>query len=189
MKTRHQTSKHNHAARYLSFATPIGKMAVVYHLQPFAVRAVVLPRADRRQVDSMAEIYGASESDSHQQAAVIKKQIIDYFNGKPIQPVWQWLDMSGLTRLQASVLTATADIPYGKLKSYQAIAVAVHRPRAYRFVGSTLAINPFPILIPCHRVIRSNGSFGQFGSGADMKRTLIAMEAEVVRKSQRSTTG
>ena len=177
MRTKSTKPQRNHSNRHLLFSTPIGKMAVVYHPQPFAVKTVVLPRSDREQVDRLVDIYGASESGSHRQAAVIKQQIVDYFNGKPIQPAWQWLDMSGLTRLQASVLIATADIPYAILKSYQDIAVAVQRPRAYRFVGSTLAKNPFPILIPCHRVIRSDSTFGQFGGGTDMKRKLIEMEA------------
>ena len=51
-------------------------------------------------------------------------------------------------------------------------------PRAYRFVVTTLANNPFPILIPCHRVIRSDSSFGQFGGGTDLKRKMIELEAE-----------
>lgn len=182
MKTKDTKPQRNHSNCHLSIATPIGKLAVVYQPKPFAIRAVVLPQTDREQVDSLVEIYGASDSSSHRQAAVIQQQIIDYFNGNPIHPPWQWLDMSGLTRLQASVLTATADIPYGKLKSYQDIAVAVQRPRAYRFVGSTLAKNPFPILIPCHRVIRSDSTFGQFGGGTDMKRKLIEMEAAFAKK-------
>ena len=179
MNTSRTILQHNHTTRHLLFSTPIGEMAIVYLPQPFAVRAVVLPRADRAHFDSLVEMYGASETASHQKADVIKGQIIDYFNGKPIQPEWQWMDMSGLTRLQASVLTATADIPYGELKSYKDIAAAIHRPRAYRFVGSTLAKNPFPILIPCHRVIRSDSTFGQFGGGTEMKRRLIEMEADV----------
>ena len=57
------------------------------------------------------------------------------------------------------------------------VTTAVGRTRAYRFVGTTLANNPFPILIPCHRVIRSDGSFGRFGGGSDLKRKLIELEA------------
>ncbi|MBW1836306.1 MAG: MGMT family protein [Deltaproteobacteria bacterium] len=85
--------------------------------------------------------------------------------------------MIGLTNLQQSVLVATTKIPYGDLRSYQAIAVTIGRPRAYRSVGSALAKNPFPILIPCHRVIRSDNSIGQFGGGA-LKRKLIELEAK-----------
>ena len=88
--------------------------------------------------------------------------------------------MGGLTRLQQSVLAATADIPYGELRSYKEVAEAVHCPRAYRFVGTTLAKNTFPIVIPCHRVIRSDGSFGQFGGGTDLKRKMIELEASTI---------
>jgi len=91
--------------------------------------------------------------------------------------------MAGLTPLQQLVLRATTDIPYGSVRSYKQIAEAIHRPRAYRFVGSTLAKNPFPILIPCHRVIRSDSSLGQFGGGTDLKRELIDLEAQFCLKN------
>ena len=176
------TRQHGDITHHFLFATPLGEMAVVFRLQPFAIKAVVLPRSNREHFDGLVKKYGASEPGSHQKATVIKKQIIDYFKGTPIHPVWQWMDMSGLTRIQASVLTATADIPYGEQKSYKEIAGAIDRPRAYRFVGSTLAKNPFPILIPCHRVIRSDTTFGQFGGGTEMKRRLIEMEAAFAKK-------
>ena len=86
--------------------------------------------------------------------------------------------MIGLTNFQQSVLVATTKIPYGALRSYQAIAVTIGRPRAYRAVGSALAKNPFPILIPCHRVIRSDNSIGQFGGGTALKQRLIELEAK-----------
>lgn len=88
--------------------------------------------------------------------------------------------MGGLTRLQQSVLAATASIPCGELRSYKDIAEAIDRPRAYRFVGTTLGENPFPIVIPCHRVIRSDGSYGQFGGGTDLKRKMIELEASTI---------
>ena len=162
--------------RHLLFSTPYGEMAVVYRPQPFAIKSIVLPRNDRKAFDNLVGAYGPSESGSHANAVDIKDRIVDYFNGKPVQPVWKWMDMSGLTQLQTAVLRATADIPYGELKSYKDIAIAIHRPRAYRFVGNTIAKNPFPILIPCHRVIRSDRSFGQFGGGTEMKRKLIETE-------------
>jgi methylated-DNA-[protein]-cysteine S-methyltransferase len=84
--------------------------------------------------------------------------------------------MEGITELQKAVLVATATIPYGELKTYKQIAEAIKNPRAYRFVGTALAKNPFPILIPCHRVIRSDLTFGQFGGGAELKRKLIDLE-------------
>ena len=162
---------------HLIFSTRFGHLAVIYGQRPFAIKKIFLPRADRKNLVKVVEADECSVPGSHKKVVLIKESIIDYFKGKPIQPVWEWMDLRGLTMLQTSVLTATADIPYGELKSYKEIAVAIGRPRAYRFVGSTLAKNPFPILIPCHRVIRSDASFGQFRGGADLKRKLIEMEA------------
>jgi len=108
--------------------------------------------------------------------------IENYFKGTAIKPPWEWMDMAGLTPLQQLVLRVTVDIPYGSVRSYKQVAEAIHRPKAYRFVGSTLAKNPFPILIPCHRVIRSDSSLGQFGGGTDLKRELIEMERNFSRK-------
>ena len=93
-----------------------------------------------------------------------------------LSPSWEWLDAGGLTELQKSVYSATAKIPYGKLSSYKEIAEVINRPNAYRFVGTTLAKNPFPILIPCHRVIRSNNTIGWFAGGKNLKIKMIELE-------------
>ena len=162
---------------YMIFSTPLGHMALIYRATPFAVIKILLPSQDKEGLVSAVKAFGRQETDFHDNAFMVKKSIIDYFKGKPIHLPWGWLEMGGLTQLQQSVLERTADIPYGELRSYRDIAVAIARPRAYRFVGSTLANNPFPILIPCHRVIRSNGSLGRFGGGSDLKRKLIELEA------------
>lgn len=99
-----------------------------------------------------------------------------------LRPSWEWLDAGGLTELQKLVYSATAKIPYGKLSSYKEIAEVINRPNAYRFVGTTLAKNPFPILIPCHRVIRSNNTIGRFAGGKNLKIKMIELEKEIVAK-------
>jgi len=162
---------------YLIFTTPLGHMAVIYRVTPFAVIKILLPSQDKKGLVNAAETFGRHHTGFHDNAFRVKESIIDYFKGKPISLPWGWLETGGLTELQKSVLASTADIPYGELRSYKEIAVAVGRARAYRFVGTTLANNPFPILIPCHRVIRSDGSFGRFGGGSDLKKKLIGLEA------------
>ena len=162
---------------YLVFTTPLGYMALIYRATPFAVVKTFLPRQDKGGLVNAAETFGRQHTGFHDNAFRVKESITDYFKGKPISLPWGWLEMGGLTKLQQSVLESTADIPYGDLRSYKDVANAVGRARAYRFVGTTLANNPFPILIPCHRVIRSDGSWGRFGGGSDMKRKLIEMEA------------
>lgn len=163
--------------RHLICPTRFGHAGVIYRQRPFALIKIFLPREDRKTLLNVMAAQGFQVPGSHDLARIVKKAITDYFNGKPIQPFWEWLDMSGVTPLQESVLEATCHIPYGELRSYKDIATALLRPGAYRFVGTALAKNPFPILIPCHRVIRSDHSFGHFGGGPDLKRKLIELEA------------
>jgi methylated-DNA-[protein]-cysteine S-methyltransferase len=110
----------------------------------------------------------------------------DYFDGRIAEVSrlpWDWLDFGRLTALERRVLFATARIPPGHTLSYKELAESVERPRAYRFVGTTMAKNPFPVVIPCHRVIRSDQSVGKFGGGSDMKRKMIEMEATLTSRT------
>ena len=85
-------------------------------------------------------------------------------------------DLQGLTPFTHAVLKTTCRIPYGEVRSYRWIAEIVGRPKAARAVGNALARNPVPILIPCHRVVRSNGSLGGYALGTKWKRMLLKME-------------
>ena len=125
---------------------------------------------------------GWGKSGSHKKADKVKKSIIDYYNGLPIRTPWEWLDLTGLTSLQRVVLSATADVGYGRVSTYKDIAMAAGLPNAYRFVGNTLANNPFPLLIPCHRIIRSDSSTGKFRGGTELKKKLIALEVRHVNE-------
>lgn len=86
-----------------------------------------------------------------------------------------WRLVTGAFRRRA--LEAMAAIPYGQTLSYTEIAAAAGSPRAVRAAGSACATNPLPIIVPCHRVLRSDGSIGGYGGGLEMKRALLAMEA------------
>jgi methylated-DNA-[protein]-cysteine S-methyltransferase len=77
---------------------------------------------------------------------------------------------------QQQVLRIEHGVPRGRVTSYQRIAEKLNRPRSARAVGRALAANPFPILIPCHRAIRSDGTLGGFQGGPAMKRALLALE-------------
>jgi len=167
-----------HMNRHLIFSTRFGEAALIYRARPFAVIKTILPRKNRKELKASIEKDDWGKPDENEKILMISRRIIHYFKGNPVRPPWKWMDMDGLTKLQKSVLVATADIPYGETRSYKAIAEAIDRPRAYRFVGTTLANNPFPALIPCHRVIKSNASIGRFGGGTDLKRRMIELEAK-----------
>ncbi|HLN85091.1 MAG TPA: methylated-DNA--[protein]-cysteine S-methyltransferase [Candidatus Limnocylindrales bacterium] len=88
------------------------------------------------------------------------------------------VDLSGLTPFQQEVLAVTRQIPAGQTWSYQRVAHEMGRPKSSRPVGQALARNPIPIVIPCHRVIASDGSLGGYsgGSGLKAKRWLLQHE-------------
>ena len=77
------------------------------------------------------------------------------------------------------VLKEVYKIPYGKTSSYINIARNLKNPKAFRAVANANAINPIPIIIPCHRVILSNGDVGQYGGGASLKKKLIQKEMTI----------
>ena len=87
------------------------------------------------------------------------------------------LDLTAASPFQGSVWQATRRIPYGHTRSYAWIAREIGKPQAARAVGQALAANPLPILIPCHRVIASDGSLGGFTGGCGVKGFLLGMEA------------
>lgn len=87
------------------------------------------------------------------------------------------LDLQLTTTFRALVLEQLRGIAYGSTASYTAMAAAAGNPRATRAVGTACATNPVPIVVPCHRVLRSDGTIGQYLGGTEVKRTLLAMES------------
>lgn len=87
------------------------------------------------------------------------------------------LDLRLATGFRRLVLDHLPGIAYGSTASYQAVAALAGSPRAVRAVGSACATNPLPVVVPCHRVVRSDGSVGGYRGGPDAKRTLLTMEA------------
>ena len=105
---------------------------------------------------------------------LVRRRLTEYFEGArqtfdlPLAPE--------ATPFQARVLAALREIPYGETRSYKDVAVAVGNPKAVRAVGGANGSNPIPIVIPCHRVIGSNGTLTGFGGGLDTKRFLLDLE-------------
>jgi len=87
------------------------------------------------------------------------------------------VDLSLTDGFRRSVIQHLCDISYGTRESYAQVAAAVGHPRAMRAVGTACAHNPLPVVIPCHRVVRSDGSTGQYVGGAGAKSALLELEA------------
>lgn len=104
------------------------------------------------------------------------RQIGDYFEGKR-RTFDLPLDLRLSTGFRRDVLRHLPLIAYGHTESYTQVAHSAGRPKAVRAVGTACATNPLPVIIPCHRVVRSDGSFGGYVGGAEAKQTLLMMEA------------
>lgn len=85
---------------------------------------------------------------------------------------------------QWRVLKAVCQIPLGQVRSYAWVAKKIGQPKAVRAVGQALNKNPYPLIIPCHRVINSDGSLGGYARGRKMKANLLHLEQALVEKMQ-----
>ena len=84
-----------------------------------------------------------------------------------------------MTEFEKKVLDEVLKIPLGEVRTYKWIANKIGTPRAYRAVGAALRRNPYPLFIPCHRVVRSDGKAGGYSLGSDLKKDLINLEKKI----------
>jgi len=108
----------------------------------------------------------------------VARELDEYFAGRRRAfdvPV----DLRLLAGFRHAVVEHLADIAYGRTASYAAVAAAAGSPRAVRAVGTACALNPVPIVLPCHRVVRSDGTPGQYAGGAAAKVALLELEQRV----------
>jgi methylated-DNA-[protein]-cysteine S-methyltransferase len=109
-----------------------------------------------------------------------RRQLDEYFQGKR-QRFELELDWSMSHGFRRAVLNdLLAHVPYGEVITYGELAQRADNPRAVRAVGSAMATNPLPIVVPCHRVLRSGGGLGNYGGGVEMKRWLLTMEGSLL---------
>jgi methylated-DNA-[protein]-cysteine S-methyltransferase len=108
----------------------------------------------------------------------VRRELDEYFNGRRRQftVALDWQLSHGFAE---RVLRATARIPYGHVSTYRDMAARAGNPRAMRAAGNALGGNPLPIVVPCHRVVRTGGAVGNYGGGPKMKRALLQMEGAI----------
>jgi len=106
----------------------------------------------------------------------MKKDFLKYFSGEVLNFKNFKIDFTGYTDFEVSVLKETRKIPYGETRTYSDIAKAIGKPKAARAVGNALRKNRTPILIPCHRIIKSDSSPGGFSMGLEWKKKLLELE-------------
>ncbi len=116
-----------------------------------------------------------SPPSAHRWKIKAQKELRSYLSGRT-KNFSTPCDLRGLTAFTHAVLKAATKIPYGEVRSYGWLAQRLGNPRAARAVGNALARNPIPIIIPCHRVVRSNGNLGGYALGTALKKRLLKLE-------------
>ena len=105
-------------------------------------------------------------------------KVKEYYTGKKVDFTEYQLSLDSYTNFQRKILQTVRKIPYGEIRSYKETAGAAGYPQAYRAVGNTMRNNPLPLIVPCHRIIKSDGSLGGFSGkeGVALKKKMIDLE-------------
>jgi methylated-DNA-[protein]-cysteine S-methyltransferase len=160
---------------YRTLGTPAGELLLA--ATPRGVIRVAWPSQDHDQVlADLAEQVSPRVLNAPARLDAAARELDEYFAGRR-RDFGVDLDLRLAHGFRRTVLDHLPEIGYGRTASYAAVAAAAGRPAAVRAVGTACARNPLPLLIPCHRVIRSDGSLGQYAGGPDAKKLLIDLEA------------
>lgn len=164
--------------RYITFNTNVGWLGILGSAK--GLLRTTLPQHSAQEArHQLGDNVNQAIWSPHRFEDLVKRLKI-YFSGHRVAFPDE-LDLSIATPFQCEVWEATRLIPYGETRSYAWVAEQMGKPKAVRAVGQALGKNPLPIIIPCHRVITSDGKLGGFSEGLEMKRFLLHLETATVQ--------
>jgi methylated-DNA-[protein]-cysteine S-methyltransferase len=149
--------------REIDFGKEISETAFVTRVRQSGAEPVPMERSKHPDPEARLNLQRAA------------KELEEYFGGERARfdiP----LDWGAMPPFQRSVLEATASVPFGHVDTYAGIARRIGNPKATRAVGNALGRNPIPVIVPCHRVIRSDASLGGYTGGIGIKQRLLNLE-------------
>jgi methylated-DNA-[protein]-cysteine S-methyltransferase len=132
-----------------------------------------------QQLDDLARAFGPRVLRSSASVDNAHRQLDEYFGGRR-ESFELDVDLGRAAPFARSVLTELALVPYGQTTTYGALAARVGAPRAARAVGTVMNRNPLPIVLPCHRVVGSNGSLTGYAGGLETKERLLRLEGALL---------
>ncbi len=166
--------------RCFAFATTIGWVGIELHSngQRDQIVHIAIGYNSKQSLAKHRNFAFQPFSDPQSQDLILIEKIRDYSHGLPVDFEDLELNWGNLTQFQTKVLKQCRRIPYGMTLTYSDLARQVGSPRAYRAVGSAMASNPFPLVVPCHRVVAVNGRLGGFSApqGIGLKKRLLDLE-------------
>ena len=148
------------------------------------ISKIVLPSYNKHLVLRKLNRSNSALKNTPKQSSAITgllKDLRRYFNGEKVDFHYRAryiADLTGASKFERAVYKTLTGIPYGQMRTYHWVAQKAGSPRSSRAVGNALAKNPLPIIIPCHRIIKSDGSLGNFSAigGSELKKKLLELE-------------
>ena len=137
------------------------------------------PEPDQ-ETETLARTFGVRVLRAPRELDPVRRELDEYFEGRR-RDFDLPLDLRGREGFSRDILERLAKVPYGEVTTYKSLAVEAGNPRAARAVGTIMNRNPIPIVLPCHRVVGSNGSLVGYGGGLERKRLLLDLEAGTPR--------
>jgi methylated-DNA-[protein]-cysteine S-methyltransferase len=160
---------------YRTLDTPVGSLLLAA-TEDGLIRVAYAAEGHDRVLENLAARVSPRILKAPKRLDAAARELDEYFAGQRHRFDLP-LDYRLATGFRRKVVGYLPDIGYGRTASYAAVAAAVGSPRAFRAVGTACATNPLPLIVPCHRVIRSDGDPGPYLGGRDAKRLLLEMEA------------
>ncbi|MGH2980560.1 MAG: methylated-DNA--[protein]-cysteine S-methyltransferase [Solirubrobacterales bacterium] len=164
---------------YTEIDTPVGRLLLAATARGL-VRITFPVEAPEKVLEQLASTVSPRVLESPAKLDDARRELDSYFEGR-LQRFELPLDWQLTRGFYRKVLRATARIPYGKTRSYTEMANRAGSPRAVRATGTALGSNPLPIIVPCHRVLRSGGALGGYGGGLGVKQALLELEGALDR--------
>jgi methylated-DNA-[protein]-cysteine S-methyltransferase len=160
---------------YASVDSPLGPLVVAVTPRGLVRVAYTEPGSEDDVLEDLAARVSPRMLEAPERLDEPRRELDEYFGGyrKEFDLPIDWSILRGFT---LKVLRETARIDFGELRSYAEVATAAGSPRAVRAAGNALGANPMPVVVPCHRVIRTGGALGGYTGGVERKEFLLHLE-------------
>ena len=164
---------------YTSVDSPLGPLVVAATQKGLVRVSYTEFRGEDEVLEEIARRVSPRVLEAPARLDGVRRELDEYFDGRRERfetPV-DWSHLAGFTR---EVLRATAAIPFGDVSTYAGVAEAAGSPRAVRAAGNALGANPMPVVVPCHRVLRTGGALGGYTGGLERKEFLLRLEGRLL---------
>ncbi len=164
--------------KFLTFSSPFGPFTIVWKGKEPALQLqrIFLSDPKKNSKEKTQESFKLLEEGSSSSISTLGENIRRFLRGEEIEFELKNLDFTSCSEVQVKVFKADYRIPREWVSTYKRIANHIGVNNGARVVGNSLAKNPFPIIIPCHRAIKTSGDLGGYQGGINMKRKLLELE-------------